>query len=1671
MSKKLQPYIPPVINRPFIPQTEPNEESVSTLFMTVLEGSFSKIKKITSDKNISLNVRNKEGESLIHAILNNNLSGMKEDQKLELISELIGGGAPVGVPDKKNITPLHLACKYQYPEIVKLLLRNGAEVNKQDNLRMTPIHYAAQGSIEECKKRKKVKNLIPKPLASKTRDVSTQEMRNLTISIIDIFNEEKNFNQYLQHIKNTLLKVGYIYKFEFEDKEREFVKNITDIIGDKNKTDFEKGELVKAAIINLTESLKSISEGKIDSALKPMNIGPQNTQAWGQDISNKILPKEGPETIKEQQESKFKTSLNDALKKMMDCKNTLDKNIKDMADTNSRKIYNNIYNIIQINRAAEINRNIRTAIQNIQPIDFFIPERELRKLILRQDNDRIKLYEINGYGYVPIIDQYLDNFLPDNDNRTVELIRGTKKNRELWKKKGKLLPITDDTDPANPGVVTQPLIGAKPIIPNANQTILYEPDNNSRLFLQSGGIYIYKPYYYVSKYIFGMQQIYNHLCAINYNFDVFKNHIENSYFKEIYHQIMSNMLLSCYNIFQNMILCKNEIIEIKANTDKIINMYKLKFTKHEEHPYSYLLEYCRTYAEEINTIIDTTQDQMTIVYDYCVKFIDSMNEIVDLINVHSGIKFQRAFLEKSFADENLGDYDGIYDNPIKNFIKPPMSLDTYISIFGKFGNDINLMRKEFYLNYAPYIDTNFYISYINKLQPLNVPLVKNNIIVSSKGIDYNICNYPNPLKTLLDDPINEIKPRSGYLVSDCYNINDPTGNQVLHRESIQFITNQTFDIDLPNQGYGLSLINNIPTPQQNPGGTIILEAADNTKIGEIGIKKLENYQKKSDGALLSIKSALREHLYIIKYLMIQKLIEVFNNQNQVDEANNQIINDNKMKNRIGKIKNDLINSLTTKFMIEKEINPILYTIIGKNADELLNLQIKSSLYNGINTYVKNLIRNNSIVGDYSQIFKQYVGGIEKQLVYKTDTGFEAGLHKLYDESIEKFYKSTPGTVRINTLMQTANVMEDEEKIPLQYQIYNMDYLSSQDIKEKLCYNIEPSIIDLLANNKGRMNEKDSSGSSPLYYALEIMHPELINKLLNNRANVNIDTVKNNNGMTPYQYIINLYRQHNGILIKDATDVKEIIDKFTKPLYIEVKESLEANEAYKNNIIKYLDIVFPQLLIMYNNLLCSYAKSYIGNWSYEKQKKLEEMFTQMNLITNIDTKLPILEDFKQNFIKNSIQLDALTDKIKEQDKELEDNLNDNNEIKGMITNLLKRRTEINSKPPPHDQFTAAEIKSLDDKIRKLMKDVNLGNDKNNITKDKTALDNTITNHSQNMYSQIVTRIKNFSVSDKYLGANSVAYNNVFREVSKIYDDIFNYIIKNTPLKNKIYHTGFEDYFLYNKIWRSDLENKDKLKSIFNIHLLSALAQRQIIDKSINDIMQSDSHFELLKDLYDNIFVPSVNNMTELPQNWNPEENYILSEVLDIITHVVKHVMLSNLYYAIIKVTTKYIMELNPKTYEGNEKLLRIYKGSKENYNTFVREVVNRIINPNYGVAGSTPNAKLYNYILNEVPELLVKLKLDIYKDDIEKTGSLKSEDDIFNNIINILTDNGIFTIPKDSSLITNLKTYVFPYYKDLFNLTIPKMKSVIDNYNRYIMNENRFINVILMMNKRAREEIL
>jgi hypothetical protein len=99
-------------------------------------------------------------------------------------------------------------------------------------------------------------------------------------------------------------------------------------------------------------------------------------------------------------------------------------------------------------------------------------------------------------------------------------------------------------------------------------------------------------------------------------------------------------------------------------------------------------------------------------------------------------------------------------------------------------------------------------------------------------------------------------------------------------------------------------------------------------------------------------------------------------------------------------------------------------------------------------------------------------------------------------------------------------------------------------------------------------------------------------------------------------------------------------------------------------------------------------------------------------------------------------------------------------------------------------------------------------------------------------------------------------------------------------------------------------------------------------------------------------------------------------------------------------------------------------------------------------------------------------LEIYEDEFDPHAKVESLDVLLDPILQTLMSNQVVPVGEDSTLIANLKDYVFPYYKDLFDLVIPQMKVVLDNYSRYIINQYRYIQIAeAIFDKASQEKIV
>lgn len=142
----MQPYIQPIA----MP-----DNSIDELFQYVDENDISKVYDYIIEKKLPMEIKNKDGDTLLHVIIRKKPKETKEEHKFDLIRKLFGVQFMSNVPNKSGITPLHLAAKYQYANIIKLLCSVGSVCSPVDMMGMTPLHYAVIGYVVPCQEKQK----------------------------------------------------------------------------------------------------------------------------------------------------------------------------------------------------------------------------------------------------------------------------------------------------------------------------------------------------------------------------------------------------------------------------------------------------------------------------------------------------------------------------------------------------------------------------------------------------------------------------------------------------------------------------------------------------------------------------------------------------------------------------------------------------------------------------------------------------------------------------------------------------------------------------------------------------------------------------------------------------------------------------------------------------------------------------------------------------------------------------------------------------------------------------------------------------------------------------------------------------------------------------------------------------------------------------------------------------------------------------------------------------------------------------------------------------------------------------------------------------------------------------------------------------------------------------
>jgi hypothetical protein len=770
------------------------------------------------------------------------------------------------------------------------------------------------------------------------------------------------------------------------------------------------------------------------------------------------------------------------------------------------------------------------------------------------------------------------------------------------------------------------------------------------------------------------------------------------------------------------------------------------------------------------------------------------------------------------------------------------------------------------------------------------------------------------------------------------------------------------------------------------GGSDIVKFAKNELTGSVGMQPIITINKGGQIIPSSLGAGLNDYLYILKLWILQNLLKFFSNKDGTVVQQPQqpplpaveIINNDKLKTELGEQKTKLVELLKGSSIVENQ-NSVMFTMVAKIAEELLHSHMKHYIQRGAQYQFGRLIR-------------KVTKGVGDITLPKPDTGFRLNLSKIYDN-----FDTTVGNydADYDKYQLVGKPMEDDkDPNPFQYPVYSQDYAQMQfDAGITYCYTLNDEAINKLLEYHWSINLPDSYQCSPLFYAIDLNYPKLVKKLLDAKASIYMPI--NIKDETPMLHLINNFKLHCEFM-----NGKDPLINFYNGMYKDLSKQLRSVEGYDNNIPRFLKLVYPIVLVCYNEYFSEYRANYDGDWTYEKEMMLQNILKENGICNNFSL-YPLL-NFPEEIIKESLDkgssLGVLSEDIEKEEK-------DNKKRKTRIELIDKQIMELNKAKDALDKTDreyAVRLSKIDKRIHKIEATKGVGID----TKPKKS----------KLVSLSGAKVLDIKTKSNTFNGNLTNFDN---DRCAIYDNYFTKVLHNKD--------EYPDYGLFIQLWEKYISIQSTRPHYATLHVCLIKLWQQLLESKT--VHKQSKTINMLDALYQSVYSKFLTDKRELPETYS--ENHGLKQTLDCVEFGVKLCINSSLYLAIIQTLFKYIEEQTGSIPQA-QAAMKILLGEKP--------------------GGQT----LANYIFDILPKRAIKMSLKIYEDDDDGDKMYETAEDLTKPIIDIITGFSSTTFEKTIPMIVGIEENILPLYGEVFTKCIPQLFTMITNYDNYITNEQRMV---------------
>lgn len=264
------------------------DDIVDKFFLTIKTGDIDKIRDFAMQYKNKYNLiessRRREmssNKTPFHVVLGLDDKVADDKQKLRIMTFLNEMGAPMDLPDKTDVWPIHLAAASQSNKLVDFLINNKVQLNRKDSSNNTPLHYAVLGKNIPCPKKLAPGSLAP---AQKPGVIPlNQSLGQLNNVLTNLLDADPNIYPDLVHMINTVMKTPLM--FSGTDIDLDLRKNLVEIFTETASSPSyttniglidQQGKIEK--LIDSTYS--TINDRLYKGVTTPLSIGP-NKNGWG----------------------------------------------------------------------------------------------------------------------------------------------------------------------------------------------------------------------------------------------------------------------------------------------------------------------------------------------------------------------------------------------------------------------------------------------------------------------------------------------------------------------------------------------------------------------------------------------------------------------------------------------------------------------------------------------------------------------------------------------------------------------------------------------------------------------------------------------------------------------------------------------------------------------------------------------------------------------------------------------------------------------------------------------------------------------------------------------------------------------------------------------------------------------------------------------------------------------------------------------------------------------------------------------------------------------------------------------------------------------------------------------------------------------------------------------